>query len=424
MFKIVAPTQAVIKFLLLLKLNLSKPQQQHLVNFIEALLACEGTKTIAKLNRLILDTTDQSAFTDFFTYSPWDNHELRHAMLHALVRWVLEDNRGALIPNALTISIDDSKSPKPKTSVHFEVTSWHFDTTEGRGFAYGVVFLTVHLACGTRSVPLALRLYLRQSTVRKLNRTRAKGERLPFKSKLTLVKELLKELASVIPENTPVFVLFDSWYASKKLISLCRRLGYHVICALKHNRRFRKTGATKTCRLSHLARYVRTREFKAITVNSSDSSTRYWVHALRGILPGIKDEVCIIISKRNQRDKRPEFFLCTDLSLSAREVLSRYTRRWAVEVDHLYLKVHLGLGDFRLRSYEGVTKYFDLVGLVLAYLHWRKIEDSTTDFKTLSDVLAQHRQDQNDACLRAFGQLVLRRHSVEQAMAAWYQQAA
>jgi DDE superfamily endonuclease len=424
MFKIVAPTPAVTKFLLLLKLNFSKPQQQHLVNFIEALLACEGTKTIAKLNSLILDTTDQSAFTDFFTYSPWDNHELRHAALRSFVHWALQENHGTLIPNALTISIDDSKSPKPKTSLHFEVTSWHFDTTEGRGFEYGVVFLTVHLACGARSVPLALRLYLRQSTVRKLNRDRAKGERLSFKSKLTLVKELLKELAAVIPKNTPVYVLFDSWYASKKLIALCRRLGYQVICALKHNRRFRKTGATKTRRLSHLARYVRTREFKAITVNSSDSSTRYWVHRVRGFLPGIKDEVCIIISKRNQRDNRPEFFLCTEPSLTAREVLSRYTRRWAVEVDHLYLKVHLGLGDFRLRSYEGVSKYFDLVGLALAYLHWRKVEESETDFKTLSDVLARHRQDQNDACLRAFGQLVLQRRSVEQALAMWYQQAA
>lgn len=308
--------------------------------------------------------------------------------------------------------------------MHFEVTSWHFDTTEGRGFEYGVVFLTVHLACGMRSVPLALGLYLRQSTVRKLNHARTKGERIPFKPKLTLVKEILIELAAVIPPNTSVYVLFDSWYASKRLISLCRRLGYHVICALKHNRRFRKSDAAKTCRLSHLARYVRTREFKAITVNSSDSSTRYWVYAGRDFLPRITGEVCIIISKRNQRDKRPEFFLCTDLLLSAQEVLSRYTRRWVVEVDHLYLKVHLGLGDFRLRSYEGVTKYFDLVGLVLAYLHWRKVEESKADFKTLSGVLARHRQDQNDACLRAVGQTVLQRHSVEQAMARWYQQAA
>ena len=424
MFKIIAPTKFLVKFLLMLQLRLSKPQQHHLEDFMEAILACDGTKTIAKLNRLILDAGDQSAFTDFFTYSPWDHQELRHACLRALVRWVVEDKQNTLIPNVITISIDDSKSPKPKTSIHFEVTGWHFNTTEGRGFGYGVVFVTAHIACGNRSVPLALRLYLRESTVRKLNRARAKGKRIPFKSKLTLVKEILKELALLLPAQIPVYVLFDSWYASKQLLKLCRRLGWHVICALKHNRKFRKQGARQARQLSQLARYIRNRKFKPITVNSSDSSIRYWVHTLQGHLPGLRDEVSIIISKRHRRDKRPEFFLCTDTSLRAQEALSRYMRRWAVEVDHLYLKVRLGLGDFRLRSYEGITKYFDLVGLTLGYLHWRKVEDQDADAKTLSDVIAQHRQDQQQACLRAFGELVLKRGSVDQAMADWYKQAA
>jgi hypothetical protein len=287
----------------------------------------------------------------------------------------LEKNHNALIPNALTISIDDSKSPKPKVSLHFEVTGWHLDTNEGRGFEYGVVFITVHI------VPLALRLYLRKNPLQKINRARAKGKRLPFKSKLTLAKEILKELASLLPKQTPVYVLFDSCYASKKLIKLCRQWGYRMICVLKHNRNFKKKDATTARHLSQLARYMRNREFKSVMVNSSDSSTRYGVHTLRGYLPAIQDEVSIIISKPNRRDKRPEFFLCTDVSLSAQEVLSRYTRRWAVEVDHLYLKVRLGLEDFRLRRYEGVTKYFDLLGLTLAYLYWRKVEDSKTDFR-------------------------------------------
>lgn len=424
MFKIVAPTSWLARFILALKLNLSEPQRRHLTNFIDALLACEGTKTIAKLNHLILDARDQSAFTDFFTYSPWDNHELRRDALAFLVRWVLEENRDTLIPNAVTICADDSNSPKPNTSVHFEVTDWHFNTTEGHGFGYGVVFITVHIACGQRSVPIGLRLYLREKTIRKWNRYRAKGQRIPFKSKYTLVREILKELAPLLPPSVPVYVLFDSWYASKRLLQLCRRWGWHVICALKHNRTFKKKGAKQHRQLSKLARYMKNWEFKAITVNSSDSSTRYWVRTIRGYLPGLKDEVSIIISKRNQRDKRPKFFLCTDLSLTAQEALSRYMRRWAVEVDHLYLKVRLGLGDFRLRSYEGISKYFDLVGLALAYLYWRKIEDPEGKFKTLSDVIAQHRHDQQTACLRAFGEVVLKTGSVDQAMADWYQQAA
>lgn len=65
MFKIIAPVKFLANFLLMLQLRLSKPQRHHLENFMEAILACDGTKTIAKLNRLILDAGDQSAFTDF-----------------------------------------------------------------------------------------------------------------------------------------------------------------------------------------------------------------------------------------------------------------------------------------------------------------------------------------------------------------------
>lgn len=59
--------------------------------------------------------------------------------------------------------------------------------------------------------------------------------------------------------------------------------------------------------------------------------------------------------------------MTTDLSLSASNALSRYTRCWVQEVDHLYLKVRLGLADFRLRSYEGIRRYFDLICLTLAF---------------------------------------------------------
>jgi hypothetical protein len=424
MFKIVAPAQALIKFLLLLKLRFSEPQQRHLTNFIEALLACDGTKTIAKLNRLILDATDQSAFTDFFTYSTWDNDELHRLWQSALVGWVLGDNQLALVPEPFYISIDDSGSKKPTTSLHFEVTDWHFDTTEGRGFGYGVVFVTVHIACGKRSTIIALRLYLRASTVRRINRAREKGRHLPFKTKFTLAQEILQELAPLIPSKVPVYVLFDSWYASAKLIKLCRQWGWHVICALKHNRKFRTPRASEWRQLSQLARSIRNKDFKEVTVKSSDSSTRYWVYTLRGRLKGLKDEVSIIISKQHQKDKRPKFFLVTDFALSTKEALSRYMRRWPVEVDHLYLKVRLGLGDFRLRSYEGISKYFDLVGLTLAYLYWRKVEEQKADIKTLSDVIALHRRDQQEAFLRAFGELVLKCGSVDHAMAKWYKQAA
>jgi hypothetical protein len=42
-------------------------------------------------------------------------------------------------------------------------------------------------------------------------------------SKYALAREMLAELAELLPKGYPVYVLFDSWYASAKLIKFCRR---------------------------------------------------------------------------------------------------------------------------------------------------------------------------------------------------------
>lgn len=74
-------------------------------------------------------------------------------------------------------------------------------------------------------------------------------------------------------------------------------------------------------------------------------------------------EVYVIISK-----KRPTYFLCTDTRLSAEEALKLYHRCWPVEVDNLNLKEILGLGDFRLQSFEAIQKWFAVVTLAINYL--------------------------------------------------------
>jgi len=51
---------------------------------------------------------------------------------------------------------------------------------------------------------------------------------------------MLTELAELLPPGHRVYVLFDSWYASAKLIKFCRRQRWHVICAVKANRRIEK----------------------------------------------------------------------------------------------------------------------------------------------------------------------------------------
>jgi len=402
MFKIVNSTKSMQAFLLLFKLNFSRPQMRHIENFIEAVIACQGRKTIARLNNLISDNVDQSAFTDFFTYSPWDDEQLRYNMFKTIVGLTVPKSSQLSLFDAepMYIIIDDSKTNKYKNSKGFEVADWHYNTSELKSYYYGMPFVTFHIIRGGLSFPVALRPYLRQKTVRSKNRKRrrqGKTSRIPLKSKYTIVRETLSQLATMIDGNIPVYVLFDSWYASAK----------------------------QSDQLRQIARRIRKRDFIKTKVKSSDDlSISYWVKTQQGFLNKFRDEVSIFISKMHYNDKRPNFFMCTDLSLSAGQALSFYTKRWAVEVDHLYLKVHLGLAVFRLRSYEGVRRYFDLTCLTLAFLHWRLAKGNRADVRTISDVIAVHRRQQQENFVRKMLEKVIGCRSVDQACDIWMKAAA
>jgi len=372
---------------------------------MEGLLMCEATKTLSAINRLLLEPAHPSSIADFFTYSPWDNEDIRGQAQKVLLKWAIPEEDGYLFSPRIIISIDDSLCSKPKESKHFEPVEWHFDAKEGRAYGHGVSFITLHIECGSRSTPINWRIYLREKTVRRLNRIY--HQKIRFRSKITLSVEMLKEIQPLLPEGYPVYILFDSWYASKRLIQFCLKNKWHVICALKSNRVFEGK------KLSRMAHYLGNKNLTKVWVDSATTSTLYWTCLKQGKLRGLLKEVSVIISKRHPRDKRPEFFLCTDTSLSAKEALSLYVRRWAIEIDYLYLKTRLGLGDFRLRSMEGINRYFTLVFLTLAYLSWRKAEEGT---KNISEVIAIHRQEQYEEVLRAFGRKVIEGQSVEEAL--------
>ena len=75
------------------------------------------------------------------------------------------------------------------------------------------------------------------------------------------------------------------------------------------------------------------------------------------------------------------------------QALQYYQRRWPVEVDNLYLKEALGLGDFRLQSFEATQKWFAVVVLAMNYLQYQAAvaylqEQSVC---SLADILRQHR---------------------------------
>ena len=243
---IVQHSPKLLAFLCSLSLRLSKPQLHHVLRLADALIVSETRhKTIAGVYRLIVDAPDPSNGADTLRISPWTAEDLRaplrHFIVADLVAYAQQSNQWTLY-----MSLDDSLGAKDKGTRHLEAVDYHHDHTKSQGkkqpyYTNGTVHVEVRLELGARSYAYDWRLYLREKTVRRLNRQRAPEQRLRFRKKTTLAQAMLAELQPLLPPGFHVYVLFDSWYAANRLLKFCRRHSWQVVCAIKSNRQLDDT---------------------------------------------------------------------------------------------------------------------------------------------------------------------------------------
>jgi hypothetical protein len=392
-------------FLYSLHLRLSKPPWQHVLRLADALVVSEARhKTIAGLYRLIVEAPDPSNGADTLRISPWTAEELRtpirHCIVADLVAYAHQSNQWTLYG-----SLDDSLDEKDKGTRHLEAVEYHHDHTKSQGpkkpyYTNGAVHVEVRLELGARSYAYDWRLYRREKTVRRLKRHRTPEQRLHFRKKTMLAQEMLAALQQLLPPGFQVYGLFDSWYASHRLRRFCRRHSWQVVCAIKSHRQLDDQ------KLSQWPQALRHQRYQRIPLTATDQRQRtYLVRTRQGKLNTLPFEVCVLISQRHHRDKHPKYFLCTDLSLAAQQILNIYQKRWPVEGDNFYVKQHLGLADLRVQSYEATEKWFAIVFLARVFLQWRFNQAHAQEhWHSLGDVVRHHRYEHARTLLETAGQ--------------------
>lgn len=405
--QIVHHSAKLIQFLVLLQLNLSKPQYRHVLCIADAAIVCEAPhKTLTTLYDLIVDAAHPANAADCLRISPWTADDLREP-LRAFTIGDLLQFANQMEGEVLFVSIDDSLTEKDKGTRCLEAVDFHHDHTKSQGkkqvYTNGTQHVEVRIQLGEQAYVYDWGLYLREKTVRRLNRQRPQGRRLSFRTKYRIVRAILADLKQRLPARFPVYVLFDSWYASNNLLKFCRRQGWHIICAIKSNR------TLDGLKLSKWNQRLKHQPYTRVNPAATDQRKRpYLVRARRGRLKNVPFEVCVLISKRHRGDKRPKYFLCTDLSLTPQQILTFYQKRWPVEVDNYYVKQLLGLGDFRVQSYEATEKWMAIIFLAYTFLQWRlNHAQSNERFRVVADVIRHHRQQHARRVLEAACELAV-----------------
>lgn len=413
---IVQQSQSLVAFISALNLALYQPQKRHLIQLLDALLVSQGRKTLSDLYRLWIGKLDPKSAADFFRESPWKVAAVSKPRKQFMVKKLLEFARRLGIELVILISVDDSLGKKGKATRHLQAVDYHHNHSESsrrkQVYTNGYVYVEVHVQIGPIGFLFDTRLYQREKKVRQLNREREAGRRRHYRSKYNLARSMLEELAELLPKGHRVYVLFDSWYASAKLIKFCRRQRWHVICAVKTNRRIDQK------RIDHYHQALKHQPYQRVTLEALDPHRKaptYLVRTIHGHLQEIAEPIQAFISKKRPGDKRPKYFVCTDTTLSAQQALRYYPKRWPVEVDNFYLKDVLGLGDFRLQSFEATEKWFAVVVLAINYLQFQAARAylSAHTCLPLADFIRQHRLEHLQVLLRTVIQEARQSQDVE-----------
>ncbi len=336
--RILRNSQELCTFVEQLNLQLSAPQRRHVINVADGLLVTEARKTLAEIQRQFVTCVHPSNIADTFRIAPWTADDIRGPLATVLMQTALQRLRQRDQPLRLLINLDDSLAIKDPGTCHLQGVDWHYDHTAKRrqraAYQNALAYLACNVIAGDWNFTLAIRPYLRATTVRHLNRQRSPDERLHFVSKYRLARQMLELCHRLIPAQAVVYVHFDAWYASARMLKYIRRQGWHATCPVKPNRKL------NGLRIQHYDLAQRHRRYVYVDIPAADGSkTTYLVRdLLTGRLSKVPFDVRALVSRRHYRDHLPVYFVSTDLSLTPAQALQWYARRWNCEVDNFYLK--------------------------------------------------------------------------------------
>jgi len=176
-----------------------------------------------------------------------------------------------------------------------------------------------------------------------------------------------------------VLVLTDSGYDDKKIENAIINKRWNFIIAVGKTRSVKSETIYQTTPKSrawcHIATFFRNhRRLKWTTVRFMTNGAkrkrmefriRYTIGYLRYV--GRVQLVCSELKKRP--DGRRKYLACSDVNVTARQIVLGYRLRWAVEIFHKNVKQHLGFEDVATTSFDSVKSHVHWVYCAYILLH-------------------------------------------------------
>jgi len=167
-----------------------------------------------------------------------------------------------------------------------------------------------------------------------------------------------------------VIVLADSGYENKKIEKAIVNKRWHVLIALGKTRRVKSEALSLTtptsrqwCPIATCFRNHRRLKWHTIRVTTHGAKHKRMVFRIRDTMGYLRyvGQVQLVCSElRNRPEGRRKYLACSDMRVSARQIIIGYRLRWAIELFHKNVKQHLGFEEVATSG----------CGAVMSHVYW------------------------------------------------------
>lgn len=344
-----------------LRKHLTKPQFEHFWRYVTAVAAFEGRKNVASLFRNLDHDTVRQKLNDFLAKSPWRPEPL----LEDAARFVIE-NFDLKEGDHIFVVIDPTKLLK--RGKHMAACESFFDPDHNRA-VWGQRTVECGIIVNGVMIPWQTTLYLPKRYARKTRRS--------WKTLQEIAALMIEALPEEWTKKFKLTVLLDAQVFCESTAQACEQRGITYIARVKKNRAFWPESARGKRTVSRYATGLLRHQGQDIGITRNGKTQKYRIAKRAGRMR--KAGAVALIASRRLSDGSAIYLATNDTTLSAREAVEQYGRRWQIEVLIKQLKDSLGLDEHQTRSERGASNHLHLVMLAYLLILWLRIRSESCE---------------------------------------------
>ncbi len=332
------------KHLSFAKKHFTKSGFRHFTNYIDGLITI-NQKSVRQISKASIDENHHSQISYLLNEAKFEQNKLEQRYLKK-IKYLFGKSQ-------MILCLDDTLVERNGKKIE-ETQSHHNHNTNS--FLTGHQYFTAILRSGNLIMPLFPQLYSKNTD-----------------SKIEMARNLVESLHNKLPLN---YVLFDSWYSDKKLISKLITKKIHVICPIKTNRNIciEKWNWVKLSKFSK-----EKQDYKTHIIDENNYQIASYKTKLDG-LPFFKMLVSKLWNEKTKKWSDNCHLISTNKRLNETQIIRLYSKRWAIETFHRDIKQNLGFASAFVRKKTAIVRHAIFVVLAYAVLKlfmFRRKKDMT-----------------------------------------------